>query len=52
MLLAEGLVKLDSTRAVDRHTERLVRALLTGIAREPAEADRPKAHSAYTERRG
>ncbi|HJP79458.1 MAG TPA: TetR/AcrR family transcriptional regulator [Pseudonocardiaceae bacterium] len=52
MLLAEGLVKLDSNRAVDRHTERLVRALLTGIAQEPASVDRPKARSAYTERRG
>lgn len=51
VLLAEGLVRLDSARAVDRQTERLVRAVLTGLDQEPADADRPEARSAHTERR-
>lgn len=52
VLLAEGLVRLDGARAVDQQTERLVRAVLTGLEQEPAGAERPQARSAHTERRG
>ena len=52
VLLADGLVRMDSASAVDRQTERLVRAMLTGLEQEPADAERPRARSAHTERRG
>jgi hypothetical protein len=51
VLLTEGLVRLDSARAVDRQTERLVRAVLTGLGQESDDAERPAARSAHTERR-
>ncbi|MFE0023782.1 TetR/AcrR family transcriptional regulator [Amycolatopsis sp. NPDC059021] len=50
-LLGDGLMCLDSPRDVDGQTERLIRAVLTGLAAEPARsADRPRARSAHTER--
>lgn len=52
VLLAGGLVRLDTASAVDRQTERLVRAVLTGLTKEPADAGRPHARSAHTDRRG
>ncbi|CCH31157.1 TetR/AcrR family transcriptional regulator [Actinosynnema sp. NPDC047251] len=48
-LLRDGLIRLDGPRAVDREAERLVRAVLTGLA-EPSHPSR--ARSAHTERSG
>ncbi|MEV0678738.1 TetR/AcrR family transcriptional regulator [Actinosynnema sp. NPDC050436] len=47
-LLRDGLLRLDGPRAVDREAERLVRAVLTGLAATPPA---PGARSAHTERR-
>ncbi|WP_020666537.1 TetR/AcrR family transcriptional regulator [Amycolatopsis nigrescens] len=50
-LLGDGLMRFDSARAVDREAERLVRAVLTGLAAEsPGASHRPQARSAHTER--
>jgi AcrR family transcriptional regulator len=50
-LLLDGLIRYDSHKAVDREAERLVRAVLTGLAREPAGSPAwPVAKTAYTER--
>lgn len=48
-LLVDGLIQLESQRAVDRQAERLLRAVLTGLAHEEA-ADWPAVRSAHTER--
>jgi AcrR family transcriptional regulator len=50
-LLVDGLIHLDGKRAVDRQAERLLRAVLTGLAHEQAPAaDWPAVRSAHTER--
>jgi AcrR family transcriptional regulator len=50
-LLADGLIRLDSQRAVDREVERLVRAVLTGLAQETSPSSAwPTARSAHSER--
>jgi AcrR family transcriptional regulator len=52
VLLADGLMTLDGPQAADRETERVVRAVLAGLAQETAPAPgRPAARSAHTERR-
>jgi len=48
-LLGAGLMRLDGSRAVDREAERLVRAVLTGLAGESPQ-HWPQARSAHTER--
>ena len=50
LLLVDGLVRLDGPRAVDQETERLVRAVLTGLAAETGESW-PIPRTAYTDRR-
>ncbi|MGW3149540.1 TetR/AcrR family transcriptional regulator [Streptomyces sp. NPDC001177] len=51
-LLADGLISLDDTQAVDREAERVVRAVLNGLTQEPAVSPKwPTARSAHTERR-
>jgi AcrR family transcriptional regulator len=50
-LLVDGLVQLDGQRAVDREAERVVLAVLTGLAHEPPGAPAwPVVRSAHTER--
>lgn len=49
-LLVDGLMRLDSQRAVDGEAERLVRAVLTGLASQSAAPDWPLAHSNHSER--
>jgi len=50
-LLADGLIRLDSQRAVGREVERLVQAVLTGLAQEPAPSPAwPTPQSTHTER--
>lgn len=50
-LLADGLMTLDDPDAADLHTERLVQAVLTGLAQETAPSPGwPTARSAHTER--
>jgi AcrR family transcriptional regulator len=50
-LLADGLIRHDSQRAVDREVERLVRTVLTGLAQQPAPSSAwPTARSPHTER--
>jgi AcrR family transcriptional regulator len=49
--LIDGLISLDSQRAVDREAERVVRAVLTGLAHEtPPSSAWPAPRSAHTER--
>ncbi|WP_344981063.1 TetR/AcrR family transcriptional regulator [Streptosporangium fragile] len=51
VLLADGLVHIDGSRAVDLQTERVVRSALNGLAQETSPAAGwPTAHSAHTER--
>ncbi|MER5219540.1 TetR/AcrR family transcriptional regulator [Streptomyces flaveus] len=51
-LLADGLMILDGPEAADLQTERLLRAVLTGLTQETAPSEGlPTAHSAHTERR-
>ncbi|MFF6995776.1 TetR/AcrR family transcriptional regulator [Streptomyces sp. NPDC008313] len=51
-LLADGLMTLDGPEAADQQTQRLLRAVLTGLTQETAPPQhRPTAHSAHTERR-
>ncbi|GAA5166283.1 MULTISPECIES: TetR/AcrR family transcriptional regulator [Amycolatopsis] len=51
-LLADGLVTLDEPDGVERETERVVQAVLTGLAREtPPPKPWPAPHSAHTRRR-
>ncbi|OLB64840.1 MAG: TetR family transcriptional regulator [Actinobacteria bacterium 13_2_20CM_2_72_6] len=51
-LLIDGLVHFDSERAVDREVERLVRAVLTGLAHEtPPSPAWPSGRSSQSERR-
>jgi len=50
-LLADGLIRLDGRRAVDREAERLVQAVLTGLAQEtPPSPAWPTARSSHSER--
>ncbi|NGO73707.1 TetR-like C-terminal domain-containing protein, partial [Streptomyces boncukensis] len=50
-LLIDGLVQLAPLREVDRETERVVRAVLTGLGLEaPPATPWPAAGSRYTER--
>src|SRR5262249_8015206 len=50
-LLADQLIRLDSQRAIDREVERLVRAVLTGLAQEtPPSPAWPTPRSSHTER--
>ncbi|WBB58310.1 TetR/AcrR family transcriptional regulator [Streptomyces sp. WMMC500] len=49
-LLADGLMTLDTPEAAGRQTERVVEALLTGLAQEPP-ATWPAPRSTHTERR-
>ncbi|TDB84557.1 TetR/AcrR family transcriptional regulator [Actinomadura sp. KC216] len=50
-LLADGLITLDGPEAADLHTERLVQAVLTGLAQETTPSPGwPAARSAHTER--
>src|SRR5215470_13639742 len=50
-LLADGLIRLDSQRAVGREVERLVQAVLTGLAQETAPSPAwPTPRSTHTER--
>lgn len=52
ILLLDGLVRLDSRRDVDHEVERLIRAVLNGLAQESTCAPVwPTARSPYTERR-
>ncbi|MDF5758888.1 TetR/AcrR family transcriptional regulator [Spongiactinospora sp. TRM90649] len=51
-LLADGLLILDGPEAADLQTERLMRAVLTGLTQETAPPGGwPVAHSAHTRRR-
>jgi hypothetical protein len=51
VLLIDGLVRLDSPQAIDRETERVVGAVLTGLAAEPPPSPAwPTPRSAHTER--
>ncbi|MFI6486222.1 TetR/AcrR family transcriptional regulator [Streptomyces sp. NPDC050564] len=51
-LLADGLAHLDSPEAIARETERVVRAVLTGLRQETAPSRSwPAVRSTYTERR-
>lgn len=51
-LLADGLMILDGPEAADLQTERLLRAVLTGLAHETSPSQGwPTAHSAHTDRR-
>ncbi|WP_093168691.1 TetR/AcrR family transcriptional regulator [Sinosporangium album] len=51
VLLTDGLIHIDGSRAVDVQTERVVRAALNGLAQETSPAAGwPAAHSAHTER--
>lgn len=51
VLLADGLVHIEGSRAVDLQTERVVRSALNGLAQETSPAAGwPAAHSAHTER--
>ncbi|MFE9611506.1 TetR/AcrR family transcriptional regulator [Streptomyces sp. NPDC006012] len=50
-LLADGLISLDDTKAVDREAERVVRAVLSGLTQETEASPKwPTARSAHTER--
>jgi len=50
MLLADGLVRLDSPQAIDREAERIVRAVLTGLEAEPPPSPAwPVPRSAHSE---
>ena len=50
MLLADGLVRLDSPQAIDREAERIVRAVLTGLEAEPPPSPAwPVLRSAHSE---
>ncbi|WP_181785866.1 TetR/AcrR family transcriptional regulator [Streptomyces phytophilus] len=49
-LLADGLMRLDTPEAAGEQTERVVEALLTGLAQEPARPW-PTPRSTHTERR-
>ncbi|GHC46061.1 hypothetical protein [Streptomyces flavofungini] len=50
-LLADGLITVDDPQAADRQTERVVRAVLTGLRQEPEATEPwPKVRSAHTER--
>ncbi|MFC7328580.1 TetR/AcrR family transcriptional regulator [Marinactinospora rubrisoli] len=50
-LLADGLVRLDGVPAVEREAERVIRAVLTGLAHEPTPSQEwPDARSNHTER--
>jgi AcrR family transcriptional regulator len=49
VLLADGLMRLDGGRAVDREVERVVRAVLTGLAHE-GDDEWPVPWSVHTER--
>lgn len=50
MLLADGLARLDSPQATDRQAERIVRAVLTGLAAEPPPSPAwPAPRSAHSE---
>ncbi|MGV9248780.1 TetR/AcrR family transcriptional regulator [Streptomyces sp. NPDC003710] len=50
-LLADGLISLEGTQAVDREAERVVRAVLSGLTQETASLPKwPTARSAHTER--
>lgn len=49
MLLADGLMRLDNPAAVDAETERLVSAVLSGLAERPG-GPLPVARSAHTDR--
>jgi len=51
VLLVDDLVRLDSPQAIDREVERVVRAVLTGLAAEqPPSPAWPTPRSAHTER--
>ena len=51
-LLLDGLVRLDDEHAVAREAERVVRAVLTGLAREaPPDRAWPEPRTAYTVRK-
>ncbi|GAA5068916.1 AcrR family transcriptional regulator [Thermocatellispora tengchongensis] len=51
VLLADGLIRIDGSQAVDLQTERVVRSALNGLAQETSPAAGwPAAHSAHTER--
>jgi len=50
VLLADGLVCLDSPQAIDREAERVLRAVLTGLAAEPPPSPAwPTPRSAHSE---
>jgi AcrR family transcriptional regulator len=50
MLLADGLVRLDSPQAIDREAERVLSAVLTGLAAEPPPSPAwPVPRSAHSE---
>jgi AcrR family transcriptional regulator len=50
-LLIDGLIRLDNSRAVDRQVERLIQAVLTGLAHEtPPSQAWPTPRSPHTER--
>lgn len=51
ILLRDGLMRLDNARAVDRQAERVVRAVLSGLAEQSGQSW-PQARSAHTERHG
>ena len=51
VLLADGLIRLDGQREVDREVERVVAAALTGLAHEPPRSPAwPTPRSSHTER--
>ncbi|TMR23402.1 TetR/AcrR family transcriptional regulator [Nonomuraea turkmeniaca] len=51
VLLADGLVHIDGSRAVELQAERVARAVLNGLAQEKTPStDRPTARSSHTER--
>jgi hypothetical protein len=51
ILLLDGLIRLDSQKAVDREVERVVRAVVAGLAQESASSPAwLTVRSAHTER--
>jgi AcrR family transcriptional regulator len=51
-LLADGLIRLDGPRAIDRQADRLIGAVLTGLEHEPGPASPwPLPRTSHTERR-
>ncbi|MFI9846794.1 TetR/AcrR family transcriptional regulator [Nonomuraea sp. NPDC051941] len=52
VLLIDGLIRVDDARAFDLQAERVIRATLNGLCREPAPSEGwPAVHTTHTDRR-